>query len=86
MKISHMISGVMALMEFKDAIEDLMGNDFFESLVSVISQHSGEYGERPRTVAAYVVHLIDTLESRLASLEEVAGNTAQLMFEGFRLN
>ena len=85
-RVSHMVVGAMMVSEYEGEIIDLMGEDFYLNLISIISEHAGEYGERPRTVAAYVIHLLDTLESKLASLEEVAGNSQQLFVEGYKLN
>ena len=39
-------------------------------ILSIVSCHHGEYGEPPRTVAAYVVHLLDKLESGLTGLSD----------------
>lgn len=46
------------------------GLDFYYRLQSVIMQHHGEYGEPCHTKEAYIVHLIDMLESRLTILDE----------------
>ena len=84
--LCHTIIGAMVVTEYEQQIVDLMGEEFYLTLVSIISEHAGEYGERPRTVAAYVIHLLDTLESRLASLEEIASSPQQLYVDGFKLN
>lgn len=85
-RISHMVAGAMILSDFEKEIVDLMGEEFYLNIVAIVSEHAGEYGERPRTVGAYVIHLLDMLESRLASLEEIAGNPQQLFYEGYKLN
>lgn len=84
--LCHTILGSMVISAYEKEIIDLMGEEFYLNLVSIVSSHSGEYGERPRTVCAYVVHLLDTLESKLASLEELAVNPQQISYEGYKLN
>lgn len=69
--ISHTTLGIPIIEEFHDNITDLMGEEFFCALMSIISGHHGEYGEPPRTVVAYVIHLIDLLESTLEGLDKV---------------
>lgn len=85
-RVSHMVAGAMILADYEKEIIDLMGEEFYLNIVAIVSEHAGEYGERPRTVGAYVIHLLDMLESRLASLEEIAGNPQQLFYEGYKLN
>lgn len=87
-RISHNISGILMLEQHKDVIVDLKGEQFYTDLVSVIATHHGEYGERPRTVIAYVIHLIDCLESNLASINqqlETVEKDSQIVVEGMRL-
>lgn len=78
-KVSHHVFGVSMISDKRTEIVNLMGEEFYLNLLSVISQHHGEYGERPRTALAYVVHLIDCLEANLTtlnnSLADVKPNT-----------
>ena len=76
------------LEEHKEEIIKLKDEQFYIDLVSVVATHHGEYGERPRTVIAYVIHLIDCLESNLASINqqlEVCEGGNQIVVEGMRL-
>ena len=87
-RISHNISGILMLEENKEEIIKLKDEQFYTDLVSVVATHHGEYGERPRTVIAYVIHLIDCLESNLASINqqlEVCEGGIQIVVEGMRL-
>lgn len=68
--VSHLVSGCEVLFKHKDLIVEEMGMDFYLSILSIVSCHHGEYGEPPRTVAAYVVHLLDKLESGLTGLSD----------------
>ena len=87
-KISHLTIGCLMVNSHKDEIVELMGEDFFYSLLSVIAQHHGEYGDAPRTVAAYVIHQFDCLDSTLTSLDEVLSeveDNQQIKFDGSKL-
>lgn len=76
-RISHLTIGCLMINDHKAEIVDLMGEEFFYSLLSVISQHHGEYGDSPRTVAAYVIHQFDCLDSTLTSLDEMLGDVEE---------
>lgn len=66
--LSHHTFGVLFCVSHKDEIVEALGLDGYHLLLSIIEQHHGEYGERPRTVAAYVIHKLDLLESVLTSI------------------
>lgn len=85
--ISHHTFGVMFAIENKDTIINSMGDKFFLELLSVFEQHHGEWGERPRTTLAYVVHLLDNLDSTLTSLDSMLGETKaeQIVYNGYKL-
>lgn len=85
-RVSHMVAGALIVAEHENEIVELMGEEFYLNIIAIISEHAGEYGERPRTVGAYVIHLLDTLESQLTSLEEVANNPQQLFYDGYKLS
>lgn len=88
--LSHLISGaLMIATEFGDLISNTMGERFFYELLSVVSCHHGEVGEPPRTVAAYVVHLIDKIEAVMTGLNTqldgaTKGDVQQ--YDGFKLS
>lgn len=86
--ISHRTIGVLLIYNNKDYIISKMGDKFYYDLLSVIEQHHGEYGERPRTIISYVIHLIDSLDSELTSLNELIANsnTEQIIYNGTKLN
>lgn len=84
--LCHTVVGVIMVSEHEKEITELMGEKFYLNLLSIISEHAGEFGERPRTVSAYVIHLLDVLESKLASLDELCVNQRQLLVDGYKLN
>lgn len=87
MRLSHNILGIMILEKHEEEIVKLKGGDFYSMLVAIISQHHGEYGDRPRTLAAYVINQIDCLDSTLTLLNQTLENgvSEQIKFDGYKL-
>lgn len=86
--LPHLVSGAILVAEHKDKIVELKGIEFYNSLLSIISQHHGEFGEPPRTVAAYVISKLDALESQLTALNtklEILDAGDQLVVESYKL-
>ena len=81
-----MAIGIYMLEKHREEIINLKGEDFYYSLISIISQHHGEYGEAPRTVAAYVIHQLDCLDSTLTLLDEVSMADGQISFNSMKLS
>lgn len=67
---NHRIRGIEFLSKYKDEIIDLYDEVFYRHVQSVIAGHHGEYGDRPTSVTAGIVHYIDTLESQTTGLIE----------------
>jgi hypothetical protein len=65
---SHRVRGVEYLCRFKDRIVNDYSEEFYRQTQAVIAGHHGEYGDRPTTVAAAIIHYIDTLESQTTRL------------------
>lgn len=85
--ISHMISGPLLLSKHEDEITKMMGRSYYLELLSILGTHAGEFGEHPRTIAAYVVHMLDYLEAKLAQINAMCADTdGQIKFEGYTLN
>lgn len=87
--VSHNILGIMKIEENKDKIVELKGEEFYYGLASIIATHHGEYGEPPRTVGSYVIHLIDCLESNLTSVNQLlesVGEDGQIIVGGLKLS
>lgn len=68
--VSHTTFGVEMLSKNKDFIVSLKSEEFYYRLLSIIQQHHGEFGEKPRTVEAYLVHMADYMESSFQAIEE----------------
>ena len=68
--MSHLTLGMELIRPYRESIVSRKGETFYNNIVSVIQQHHGEYGERPRTLVAYIVSIIDSLEARLTDIQE----------------
>lgn len=88
--VSHHTFGVEILLKYKEKFVDSFGEGFFYRLLSIVEQHHGEYGEEPRTVEAYLIHLVDNLESKFESLDEsfqnMSGERSMTTVDSFKLN
>lgn len=67
---SHLSLNVEFLMLHRDSIVEELGTEAYYRLESVLTQHHGEFGDRPRTYEAYLVHKADMLEATLQGVEE----------------
>lgn len=88
MQMSHLTLGVEMIVPFEQAIVRLKGQEFYSGLISVIQQHHAEYGERPRTLVAYIIHLIDKLEAQFTDINDIV-NTAtssQVKIDDYKLS
>lgn len=86
--VAHTTSGIWFLDQYKDRIVSLYGRLFYLELVAIISQHHGEFGERPKTVYSYLVHVVDLLDSRVSGLQKKLdedGTLGTYYFDDFRL-
>lgn len=88
MKMSHLTLGLKLLEPHKSTIVELKGQSFYDDLESIIQQHHGEYGERPRTLVAYIIHIIDGLEAQLTDIDDIIANatTNQVKIETYKLS
>ena len=68
--LSHNVLGVQYLVQHKNEILSLLPVETYNIMLSVIEQHHGQYGEAPKTLAAYIVHTADMLDSRITDVEE----------------
>lgn len=78
---SHRVRGIEFLAGLKDQIIKAYDESFYRQIQSIIAEHHGEFGDRPNTVAAAVVHYIDLLESQVTGLiqqQQVLGNETRI--------
>lgn len=77
-RVTHRVLGMELLFQYRDKIVELYGEEWYYNLISIISQHHGEYGEPCKTVYSYIVHLIDDLDARLTFLSTGIQESAKL--------
>ncbi len=85
---SHNSWGIELLAPHREFIIEKMGVNFYSGLISIINGHHGDFGEPPRSVAAYVIHLLDNLESTLTGLDEVLAKSpdGRVVYNDYKLN
>lgn len=85
---THRFLGAELIFGFKDEIVESYGELWYYNLISMITQHHGVYEERPRTIFAYIAHLVDSFDTSLTILEEkidTLESGADLRLSEFRL-
>lgn len=65
---NHRVRGIEFIAAYKDTIIDLYDETFYRQVQSIIAGHHGDFGDRPSSVAAAIIHYIDTLESQTTGL------------------
>lgn len=66
---SHLMYGVLVISRYEQQIVALKGEVFYYGLIAVISQHHGKFGDSPRILVSYLVHLMDSLDTTLTDME-----------------
>ena len=86
--VDHNTLGVELLVGEKEYIINKKGEEFYYRLLSIVEQHHGEFGSRPRTVEAYITHMFDILEARLEGLDESLSTAkdSYVSYDGFKLS
>lgn len=71
----HRTFGIEIVAKHKTLFVENFDEKFYYHILEVISGHHGEYGDPPKTIWAYIVHLIDMLESQVTGfLDKVTNN------------
>lgn len=74
--VTHRYFGTEIVAKHKDKIIATYDEKWYYDLISIITQHHHEFGERAKTVFAYVTHLVDYQDTMLTGLcEAIEGNT-----------
>ncbi len=78
---NHRVRGIELLAKYKEAIFNAYDERFYRQIQSIISGHHGDFGDRPTSVAAAIVHYIDSLESQVTGLiESQEGNNGRFRY------
>ena len=69
--ISHRVRAVEYLARNKEAVVGLYGDDGYDWLLSEVAQHHGVFeGDKPTTIYAYLVHIIDIFDAQATHVME----------------
>ncbi|MGV3076463.1 HD domain-containing protein [Clostridium baratii] len=68
--VSHHTFGVEILNKHKEFIISQKNEEFYYRLLAIIEQHHGEFEETPRAVEAFLIHMVDYLESSFQAIDE----------------
>lgn len=66
--VTHRYLGLEFITPYKDSIVTDYDETWYYNLVSILLQHHGDYGDPCKTIAAYLVHKADMLDSDLTLL------------------
>lgn len=81
--VTHRTLGAEIIIKHKEDIINNLGERFYYHLLAILQGHHGEYGDKPTTVWAYVVHLIDMLDSMVTGmLDRVESNDVSKVANG----
>lgn len=74
--VSHRITGIELLVQNKIELLTLLSERDYYILISILEGHHGEYESKAKTIWAYIVHLVDMLESQTTGIMDKlqAGN------------
>lgn len=72
--VTHHVLGVELVHNVKAQIIKDIGEEAYYRVLSVIQGHHGEFGDRPTSIYAYIVHLIDMLDAKTTSIMEAIEN------------
>lgn len=66
---SHLLYGPLLISRYEQQIVALKGEAFFYSLLAIGTQHHGVFGDNPRILASYLIHLMDLLDTNLTDID-----------------
>lgn len=67
--VTHRILGIELLVKYKAQIIQFFDEHFYYNLISVLQGHHGkEWGDAPNSVGAFLVHLIDMVDSQTTGI------------------
>lgn len=69
--VTHRYLVAEYMQQYKTDLVSLYGEKWWYDLVSIFLQHHGEYADPPKTLAAYIVHLVDNFDSEFTLLSQL---------------
>lgn len=83
---THRIMGLEILFKHKDMIVSLYNEHWYQALVSILVGHHHEYGEKAKTVYAYIVYMIDNMEATFTGLDQLLTTNVMENIEGAKIS
>lgn len=68
---THRILGAELLFKFKEEIVSTYNEHWYQALLSIIIGHHHEFGDTAKTIYAYIVYMIDQMESTLTAFDQL---------------
>lgn len=72
--ITHRSLGVEICAQHRELLIGYLGEDFYYHILAIQQGHHGEHGDKPTTVWAYLIHLIDMLECNVTGFLDRVDN------------
>ncbi|MNL91183.1 3'-5' exoribonuclease YhaM [compost metagenome] len=66
--VSHRITGIELLVQNKIELLTVLSEREYYILISILEGHHGEYESKAKTIWAYIIHLVDMLESQTTGI------------------
>lgn len=83
--VTHCILGLDVLYQFKAVIEEAYGEYGFRMLQSILVEHHGEFGDKCRTVLAYIVNMVDVLDAKMTGIVQTIDSQIFSDTTGFKI-
>lgn len=83
--VSHPFLGAEMIGKFKADIIAAYDEQWYYELMAIMLEHHGEWGERPKTVLAQLVHFVDVFEAKvtdIAQLVDAQDGDGTIRYEG----
>ena len=85
--VTHRYFGIEYIFPLKQDIINALGEKNYYNLVSIITQHHGKFAEPCGSLAAYIVHYVDCMDSTFTTiLEAMADNKDKVRIDEQNLN
>lgn len=68
--VTHKYLGAEMIAALKPEIVAAYDEDWYYQLISIILEHHGEWGEKPKTVLAQVIHLVDCFDAHITDITQ----------------
>lgn len=68
--VTHTYLGTEIISKYKSDIIEAYDEQWYYTLISVITEHHGVYGEPCKTLPSYIVHMADMMDSRMTGIQQ----------------